>query len=388
MQLLRTAFLGFATLSMAAASGNYTQHNLVSDVPGAADHTDAKLVNAWGLARSATSPWWVNSNGKGLSLVYDASGTPFPTASPIVVTIPAPGGGTSAPAGIVFNGTQDFQLATGAPAAFIFATEDGVIAGWNRTVSASTAVVKFDSKGGAIYKGLAIGQMSGANVLYAANFRSGLVEVFDRTFSPMSLSMGAFRDPQIPAGYAPFNVQNIGGNIAVMFAKQDGMDEVHGAGLGYVDIFTPAGVLMTRFHHGPWMNAPWGIALAPADFGRFGKKYLVGNFGSGQIAAFSESGEFQGVMRGRKGRALVIDGLWGLAFGNGGTAGPANILFFTAGPADEQHGLFGTLSAASDDADDDSGDNDGKGDNGGKGEGDGNVGGNGKGHGDRNRDDR
>ena len=277
-QIFRSTLLGFATLSLAAASSIYTQHNLVSDQAGVADHQDPNLVNAWGLDRSPTGPWWINTNGTGLSVVYNGSGAAFPAANPLVVTIPAPGGGTSAPTGIVFNGSQDFQLATGKPAAFIFATEDGTISGWNPSVNATNALIMFDSKGGAVYKGIASGTLAdGSNVLFAANFHTGLVEMFDKTFAPVTLTTSAFHDPVIPAGYAPFNVQNVAGNIAVTYAKQDtdAHDEVDGPGMGFVDIFTPAGVLVRRLHHGPWMNAPWAVTVAPDDFGKLGKKFLV-----------------------------------------------------------------------------------------------------------------
>jgi len=203
----------------------------------------------------------------------------------------------------------------------------------------------------------------GANVLFAANFRTGLVEMFDNTFAPVTLTTSAFHDPEIPAGYAPFNVQNVTGNIAVAFAKQDAAahDEVDGAGNGYVDIFTPEGTLVLRLHHGQWMNAPWAVTLAPADFGKPGKKFLVGNFGSGEIAAFNDSGDFHGLLRGAEGKRVVIDGLWGLAFGNGGSAGAASVLYFAAGPGGEQHGLFGTLTMTGD-KDDDDGQGNGNGD--------------------------
>jgi len=356
MQIIRSAMFALTTLSLAAASSTYTQHNLVSDQPGIADRQDPNLVNAWGIDRSPTGPWWINANETGLSVVYNGSGAAFPVAKPLVVTIPASGGGTSAPTGIVFNGSQDFQIAAGKPAPFIFATEDGTISGWNPSVNATSAVIMFDSKGAAVYKGIAAGVLKGANVLFAANFRTGLVDMFDASFKPVTLTTSAFHDPAIPAGYAPFNVQNVGGHIAVAYAQQDpaSPDEVDGAGKGYVDIFTTEGTLVLRLHHGPWMNAPWAVTVAPADFGKLGKKFLVGNFGSGEIAAFKDSGEFQGFMRGTDGKRIVIDGLWGLAFGNGGTAGAANVLYFAAGPGGEEHGLFGTLTLAGDkDVDDD-----------------------------------
>jgi uncharacterized protein (TIGR03118 family) len=384
MQKFRTLMLGLASLSAAAAADSYIQHNLVSDQLGVADHRDQNLVNAWGLDHSPAGPWWVNANGTGLSQVYNGAGQPFPLLNPLSVTIPDPGGGTSTPTGIVFNGSQSFQIAPGQPALFIMVTEGGTIAAWNPSVNGGMPVIAFDSKGGAVYKGVALGKLHESNVLFAANFRTGLVDMFNDEFTPVTLSMSAFHDPDIPAGYAPFNVQNVGGNIAVAFAEQDDAhhDEVAGEGKGYVDIFTPAGVLLMQFQHGRWMNAPWAITLAPPDFGTLGKKYLVGNFGNGRIAAFNEDGQFDGLMTGPDGKWIFIEGLWGLGFGNGGNAGAANVLFFAAGPTDENHGLFGTLTLVT--ADNNGNDNNGKDDNGqgdDKGNGQGNDQGNGQGNG-------
>ena len=342
-----------AALALAVPSfgeQGYVQHNLVSDISGMADRTDTNLVNPWGLVHSSTSPWWVNANGTGLSLVYDGTGAAFPVASPIVVTVPPPGAtGTSAPTGIVFNGTTDFAVATGLPARFIFATEDGTISGWNSSVDPLNAVVKVNNSPGAVYKGLAIGMLNGQNVLYAANFRGGSVDVFDANFSPVALPTGAFMDTRVPAGFAPFNVQIVGGMVFVTFAKQDDTqhDDVAGPGLGYVDAFSASGTLMMRLKHGPWMNSPWAVVMAPAGFGKLSGKLLVGNFGSGQIAVFDmREGEFEGMMRGWRERPITIDGLWGLSFGNDGNAGPSTTLYFSAGIQGEAHGLFGTLLPA------------------------------------------
>lgn len=326
----------------------YVQHNLVSDISGMADRTDTNLVNPWGLVHSATSPWWVNANGTGLSLVYNGDGAAFPIASPLVVTVPPPGAtGTSAPTGIVFNGTNDFQVAAGAPARFIFATEDGTIAGWNPSVDVAHAIITVNNSPRAVYKGIAIGTLNGQNVLYAANFRGGSVDVFGPSFISMGMPAGAFMDDKVPAGFAPFNVQAIGGMVFVAFAKQDDTlhDDVPGPGLGYVDAFSASGTLLMRLEHGHWLNSPWGVVMAPPGFGKLSGRLLVGNFGSGQIATFdAKEGEFTGMMRGHRGRPITIDGLWGLGFGNGGNAGPAASLYFTAGIQGEAHGLFGTLT--------------------------------------------
>ncbi len=336
------------------AQHRYQQTNLVSDVPGLAAVTHMPLVNPWGLARSATSPWWASDNGAGVSTLYTGAGAPLG----LVVTIPVPSGGTppSTPTGIVFNGSTDFQVGTNQPARFIFVTEDGTISGWN---SGTNAVLKVDHSDSAVYKGLALGQRNGANFLYAANFSAGMVEVYDKDFNPVNLGAGAFRDRHLPRGFAPFNVQNINGMIFVAFAKQDDQkqDEVAGAGLGFVDAFNTDGVLLMRLQHGHWLNAPWGIAWAPANFGKFSNMLLVGNFGSGKIAAFDPNhGHFRGMVRGAHGRPLAIEGLWALSFGNDAGAGPSTTLFFTAGIDDEAHGLFGTITPW---ADPDDGDHDG-----------------------------
>lgn len=339
------SLLGLAPL--ARAQHHYLQTNLVSDVPGLAPVTDPGLVNAWGLSRSSTSPWWVADNGTGLSTLYTGTGTKLG----LTVTIPTSAGGTppSAPTGTVFNPVAtDFLVAPGKPARFLFVTEDGTIAGWN---SGTTAVTMVDRSGAAIYKGLTLGVRGTANFLYAANFFGGAVEVFDATFAPVVLGPDAFHDRHLPKGYAPFNVQNIGGNLYVAFAKQaaDKIDEVAGWGRGFVDEFSTDGVLLKRLHSGPWMNAPWGLAQAPADFGSASNLILVGQFGSGEIAAFDpDSGHFRGLLRGSGRRPLVIEGLWALSFGNGASAGPANTLYFSAGPNDEAHGLFGSITVLTD----------------------------------------
>ena len=333
-------------LAPAAVAQHYRQTNLVSDIPNLAATTDTNLVNPWGLTRSSTSPWWVADNGTGVSTLYNGAGQ----AVPLVVTIPPPAGGSSpaAPTGIVFNGNPDFEVASGFPGRFIFVTEEGTISAWNPGVDLINAMLKVDnSSSSAIYKGATIAANGNANYLYVANFHGGSVEVFDTNFNPFPLAAGAFTDPSIPAGFAPFNVQNINGNIYVAFAMQDAEkeDEVAGPGLGFVDAFDPSGNLLMRLRSGRWMNAPWGIVLAPEGFGRFSHHLLVGNFGSGRIAAFDpKTGQFQGLLRGPNALPITIEGLWALSFGNGAAAGPVNTLFFTAGIDEEQHGLFGTLT--------------------------------------------
>lgn len=345
------ALLGLA--STASAQHRYQQTNLVSDLPGLAPVTDAALVNPWGLSRSATSPWWVANNGTGLSTLYNGTGV----KQALVVTIPPAAGlpGPSTPTGTVFNGTSDFQVGlpgTNQPARFLFVTDEGTLSGWNPGANPTNAITKVDwSSQGAVFKGLALGSVGTTNYLYVANFHSGKVDVFDKNFAPVDLGAQAFRDPHLPRGYAPFNVQAIGDKIYVAYAKQDRemIDEVTGPGRGFVTAYTTSGVLSLRLKWGPWMNAPWGVALAPADFGRFSNMLLVGQFGSGKIAAFDPvTGKFLGLMRGADHRAIKIEGLWALSFGNGANAGPANSLYFAAGIDDEAHGLFGTLTVLPD----------------------------------------
>ena len=341
----------------------YIQHNLVSDLMGMADHTDPNLVNAWGIGHSPTGPWWVNANGTGFSIIYDGTGALVPSITPVM--IPAPDGSAGAPTGIAFNSSMDFQLGPAMPAFFLFATEDGTILGWNPMVDAHHAVIKVNHSPAAVYKGITLGQMDGHSALYVANFRGGTVDAFDSMFNPMALPFGAFRDPQIPAGFAPFNVQNINGSIFVTYAMQDAQkhDDVAGPGHGYVDQYSPSGVLMNRLEHGDWLNSPWGVVMTSGNFGKLSQKLLVGNFGSGQIAAYNlDSGKFQSMMNAPNGQPLTIDGLWGLKFGNGATAGSSDLLFFAAGIQSESHGLFGTLSPSKggnnkgDDQGDDQGD--------------------------------
>jgi uncharacterized protein (TIGR03118 family) len=363
----------FLLLQAVAFGQHYVQTDLVSSIPGVGTNPtnplDPQLINPWGLARSATSPWWVSDNGTDLSTLYNGAGT----KQGLVVTIPPANGTTPpvGPTGVVFNGVAtDFLLAPNTPARFIFVTEQGTIVGWN---SGSSGVVVVDnSKKDAIYKGVTIGVLNGKQYLYVANFHSGKIEVYDSTFSAVQLHKHAFakgddndddddddddhdgkRDDGFKGperGFAPFNVQAIGTNIYVAYAKQDEdkEDEVAGAGLGFVNIFDAAGRRLARLEHGSWFNAPWGIAMAPGEFGEFSHALLIGMFGSGQIAAFNPiDGSFLGLMMRPDNSILSIDGLWAIGFGTStANSGPYNTLFFTAGPNDEHDGLFGTLTAA------------------------------------------
>jgi uncharacterized protein (TIGR03118 family) len=324
----------------------HLQTNLVSDVPGLASHTDSNLANPWGIASSGSSPFWVADNHTGVSTLYDTNGTP----QGLVVNVPPAAGGTQgSPTGIVYNGSNDFQVSAGVPARFIFATEDGTISGW---ASGTNAIVKVDNSASeAIYKGLAIGNNGTANFLYAANFHGGTIDVFSATFAPATL-VGSFSDPTIPAGYAPFNIQNIGGVLYVTYALQDadGEDDVPGLGHGFINKFDLNGNLIARFASRRTLNSPWGMAVAPAGFGAFANSLLVGHFGDGRIDAFeSASGAFLGQLADDSGHAISIEGLWGLKFGNGASGGDANTLYFAAGIAGpdelEDHGLFGSIKA-------------------------------------------
>ena len=344
-------------LSPSLAFGqHYIQTNLVANT-GDAQLLDANLRNAWGLVHGATTPWWISNNFTGTSTLYDVSTTPptpRPQPIPLVVHIPPPAGSPPGaighPTSVLFNGSPtDFLLAPNRPAIFIFATEDGTISGWNPGVNATNAVITFpppNQSSDAVYKGATIAEIQGKKYILAANFRSGKIDVFDTTFTKLDVSKHAFRDQKLPKGFAPFNVQGIGPNVYVTYAKQDedAEDDVPGAGLGFVDVFSPSGDLLLRLDHGDFLNAPWGVTLAPAFFGEFSHAVLVGNFGDGTINAFNPvTGEFLGKMLTPSGSTLSITGLWGLAFGNGGQSGAGNTLFFTAGPNDETDGLFGSL---------------------------------------------
>jgi uncharacterized protein (TIGR03118 family) len=335
-----------AVTAAASGEGRYTVHPLFSDVPGAAAGTDTNLVNGWGLAAGPTSPWWVADNGTDKATVYTAAGA----NAGLVVAV---GGG---PTGEVFNGTTGFTVTNGVVsgrASFIFASEDGTIRGWSPTVPAGSRVAQVAVDGsvwGAIYKGLAIATTAAGPRLYAADFHNGNVDVFDGSFTKLTVP-GAFTDPWLKKGYAPFGIQTIGSRVFVSYAKQDAdaEDEIAGQGLGYVDVYSTEGVLLHRVAQHGALNAPWGLALAPADFGRFSGDLLVGNFGDGRIHGYAEqadgSFENEGPLKSEGGKPLSIDGLWALEFGLGGTAnGPKNTLFFTAGPDDESHGLFGSIT--------------------------------------------
>ena len=400
-KFLFAAAVAVSLIPSSTLAQHYTQKNLVSDLvlPNNADGSkvilDPNLKNPWGMTRSAGSPWWIGNNNSGTSTLYGGTGSPiniFPDPAGSVfdnfVFVPPPGfaapGTQSAPTGVVFNGSPtDFLLnkgtPTGKPAIFIFATEDGTISGWHPLVNVAkganppsiNAVLEVDNsdKGSAksaVYKGATSAEFNGKKLLYVTNFRSGRVEVYDTNFKPVHFGDDAFdadgdgdhdRDDRdnrgdndgdrIPRGFAPFNIQNIGGSLFVTYAKQDAPrhDPVGGDGFGFVEIFTPDGKHIGHLQHGPWMNAPWGVVWTPRDFSTFSNSILVGNFRNGWIASFNGfTHKFEGFVRNPDNSLVFIDGLWSLTFGNNGNAGSSDTLFFTAGLNGEQDGLFGTLT--------------------------------------------
>lgn len=337
-------------LSSAAWGGEttYRANNLVSDGTVPAAHVDPHLVNPWGVGFVPNGYAWVADADSGYSTVYDGKGV----AQNLVVAIPdflgVPGQGHST--GLVYYGGTGFEAAPGKPSRFIFATEDGLIAAWSPEADATRALILVNESGsGASFKGLAIatGTPSG-DVIYAADFANGVVRVYDSKFKSMNLP-GSFSDPVLPSGYSPFGIQTIGSKVYIAFAVLDAGtgEEVVGPGLGIVDAFDTSGNFMQRMVTKGVLNAPWGIALAPDNFGTFSGSLLVGNFGDGRINAFNAgTGEFQGALRNPGGTPMEIEGLWGIAFGNGAKNQPKNALFFAAGISDESGGLYGSITRA------------------------------------------
>lgn len=343
--------------SKAVAGNDFHQTNLVSDLSNqGAQLVDPTLLNPWGLALSATSPLWVSDNNSGLAPIYSipAGGT---TVTKVGLTVTVPGGRAStsdgsSPTGQIFNPSSGFVVTTTAgsgPASFIFDSESGQITAWNPTADpvsagASTATLEYSSPT-AVYKGLAIAATDQGTFLYAANFNSGTVDVFNSSFQLVNL-LGSFSDPRMPAGYAPFGIQEINGLLYVTYAQQDAAkhDDVAGPGRGFVDIFTTNGLLVKRLASRGVLDAPWGLAQAPAGFGAFGGDLLVGNFGNGRISAFHPiTGQFAGQLLNEQQRPIAIDGLWGLLFGTASTGGTGTLLF-SAGPNNQADGLLGSIN--------------------------------------------
>jgi|RhiMetdeSRZDD1v2_1073273.scaffolds.fasta_scaffold113658_1 uncharacterized protein (TIGR03118 family) len=339
------------------ATRSYVQSNLVSDIPGLAAHTDPNLKNPWGTSVGPGSPIWVSDNHAGVTTLYDGAGN----AQSLVVAIPAPlsagAGAVGAPTGQAFNtfdpSSSDFVISQdgkSGPAFFLFATEDGTIAGWNPSVDKTHAIIAVDRSTatdgvgdvGANYKGLALVTMSSGKFIYATSFRFGRVDVFDSHFNLVN----SFTDPTVPTGFAPFGIHNVGGKLYVTFAKQGPgkNDDAARPGNGFVDVFSPNGDLLQRLVSRGKLDSPWAVTLAPTTFGAFGGDILVGNFGNGRINAYDPTtGMFQGELSGPGGGPIAIDGLWGLRFAPATPGATPNTLFFTAGLNHEADGLFGTL---------------------------------------------
>jgi uncharacterized protein (TIGR03118 family) len=344
--LVATCLMAVLGVSCSAFAQRYSQTNLVSDTPGVAAVTDPNLVNPWGMSFSSSSPFWISDAGTGLSTLYTKTGS----IVPLVVTIPAPVGSPipAIPTGQVFNSTTNFVVSengASGPAVFLFVTVNGTIAGWNPTVDHNNAVTAVDNSGlGSEYTGLASANTTKGSFLYAANFHDGSVEMYDSNFQLVK----TFTDVDLPAGYAPFGIRKLKDRLYVTFAKQDAAHQfdVAGAGHGFVDVFDIHGNKISTLVSRAQLNSPWGLALAPANFGKFSNALLVGNFGNGRINAYDPaSGAFLGALQDSKGKAIWIDGLWAIEFGNGKAAGPQNELFFTAGPDQGAHGLLGGLQA-------------------------------------------
>src|SRR5947209_8588589 len=334
-RLLLVAAVMFTAVS--ARADTYSWTNFQSDIAGVAQHVDPNLVNPWGMSVSPSGTIWVSDNGTGVSTLYHQDGT----AVSLVVTIPtsARNRGTGNPTGQVHNDTQFFQVSkngNSAPARFIFVSEDGSISGWNPTLDQTHAIIAVDNGGNlgtnhAIYKSATLGVANGHNFLYASNFHTGQVETYDENFH--QVTPNGFVDPNLPAGYAPFGIRNFNGEIFVTYAKQDHAkhDDVPGPGFGFVNVFDTSGNFLRRLISNGNLNAPWGLALVNGEL-------WVGNFGDGLINNYDPvTGTFIETLMRADGTPLQFDGLWDLLpLGNG--------VFFTAGIADEEHGLFGIIT--------------------------------------------
>jgi uncharacterized protein (TIGR03118 family) len=334
-----------AGLAQPTATRVYVVRNLVSDGAVPADELDQNLKNPWGIVFNPNGFVWVANNHTSTSTLYDGSGIP----QSLIVAIPSGSRGDGSPTGIVYNGSADFVVHAGSasgPGRFLFAGENGTLSGWAPNVDLTHAVLMYDDvSGGAIYKGLALAANGAANYLYATDFHNRKIDVFDSSFQKVTLT-ARFADPTIPPRYAPFGIQNLQGNIYVTYAKQDdeAEDDVAGPGFGFVDVFDANGFLIRRVASRGRLNAPWGMTIAPADFGGVSNRLLIGNFGDGTINAFDlPTGRFVGKLRGANGTPVAIEGLWGINFGNGLEGQDTNSLFFAAGPNDEENGIYGRI---------------------------------------------
>jgi uncharacterized protein (TIGR03118 family) len=377
------ALLALSVPSVASAQ-HYTEVKLVSNQSGVAAATDSHLINPWGLSRASGSPWWISDNGTGFATLYTGAGGIVGLNVSIPISNPAGPFKTGTPTGTIANSSStDFLLAPGKPAAFLFSTIDGTISGWNPTVAvamgatppSTQAVIVVKTTDGSVFTGLTSAKINGKTFLYTANFGKGRVDVFDNTFHKVKLPSirevngdgdgdddkdAPFTDEHLPSHYVPFNVQTIGNDIVVTYVLHEAGNpiETDGPGLGRVDIYSSNGLLLRRLEHGSWLNAPWGVALAPLDFGVFSHTLLIGQFAgggttenSGTVAAYDlTTGKFLGQMKDASGATLAVNGLWSLSPGNGASANnydpagaPASELYFTAGPNQGSNGLFGFL---------------------------------------------
>jgi uncharacterized protein (TIGR03118 family) len=336
LAVLALAVLSVPGAGIRCAAASYKVTVLTSDQPGA-PFLDTNLQNPWGLASSATSPFWISDNATSMATIYDGTGSPFP----LVIGIPGPGGTKGLPTGVVFNSTGDFSI-NGAPAAFLFASQEGTILGWNASTSTVATIVA--GTFGARYTGLAIASNGQENLLYAANFLGGRIDVFNTNFFQVTIA-GNFTDPNLPSGYAPFNIAVINNHLFVTYAwlNADKTGVAFCTGCGFVDSYDMNGNFVKRFASRGALNAPWGIAVAPGNFGTFSGDVLIGNLGDGKINAYL-SAKFIGPLVDSTKAPIVIKRLRGLRFGNGGNGGLKKELFFTAGPGSSLHGQFGKIT--------------------------------------------
>ena len=317
------------------ALAQYTLSKLTSNVSGQAKHSDPLLVNAWGIAYAPSEPFWVSDEGDGWSTLYDGKGNP---QSLQVIVPPASGSGSGTPTGLAYNGSSEFQIDTW-PSAFLFATLDGTIQGWSHFDSSTTLIAVNNSSSNASYTGIGVTAHSSGNFLYAADFNNGKVDIYDGSFNFVK----SFTDPKVPKTFAPFNVEDINGQVYVTFAA------INGGPGGYVDIFSESGTLLTRLIHGKPLNQPWGLAMAPKNFGTLSNTLLVGNDNNltSTISGFNPTtGAYVGTITNAKGKPIKIDQLWGIEFGGGSSSnGKTNSLYFTAGPNSSADGLFGMINS-------------------------------------------
>ena len=328
------------SLALSAPKPHFERHDLLSDGFTAAPNVDTNLVNPWGLASSPTGPFWIASNDSGTAQIVRADG------SMVAPDVLVPADQSAKPTGLVFHGGDGFvveEAGVSAPSRFLFVTEDGRLLGWNPMVNQANAIVAVDNRGsGSAYTGAALADVGGRTFLYVANFGEGTIDVFDSNFAPA----GSFGDRDAPTNFHPFGIAAIDERIYVTFAERDPAtgEDVTGPGKGFIDVFTPNGTLEEHFVSRGELNAPWGLVVAPGGFGPFSHTLLVGNFGDGRILSYNiHNGRFRGALEDGNGQPIVIEGIWGLRFGNGGMAGDPRDLYFTAGIEDESHGVFGEI---------------------------------------------